>query len=305
MSDLKRSIINTISFFDIFSYPLTAEEIKKYLYKYKNPIHIKEIKGTIEEMEEIEKIHGYYVLKDRANLADTRKARKFLAEKLWGRTRQYCQYLTNVPFVEMIAACNSLAYDNPNEESDIDLFIVIKKDRMWFARTAITAILHFFGVRRHKNKIAGRFCLSFFTTPEKMDMSELELKPEDPYLAYWTKLLMPVYGEKAYADFVEKNKKWLKEKYALSFSAETPEKITFRNEKKIKKILEKALDGKLGDLTESAIKKLLKKRALKKAENLKDPSGTIISDDILKFHDEDMREKYREKMLNVKYCMSS
>ena len=109
------------------------------------------------EIEEVDKIHDYYVLNGRDKLVDIRKARKFIAEKFWGRTRQYGQYIVKVPFVKMVAVCNSLAYDNATEQSDIDLFIVIEKGRMWIARFLITLILQFHGVRRHGNKIAGGF----------------------------------------------------------------------------------------------------------------------------------------------------
>ena len=84
--NLQKSILQTIAFFDLFDFPLTAEEIKKYLYDYKDPVHIKEIKGTLEEMEGLEKFHEYYVFIGRGKLVDIRKARKFISEKFWGRT---------------------------------------------------------------------------------------------------------------------------------------------------------------------------------------------------------------------------
>ena len=160
--NIQRSILQTIAFFDIFDFPLTAEEILSHLYCYKKSVHIKEIKGNLAIMEGVEKIHDYYVLKGRGRLIDMRKGKKFISEKFWGRVKQYGQYVSQTPFVEMVAVCNNLSYDNPTESSDIDLFIVIKKGRMWIARLIVSLILQFHGVRRHHDKIAGRFCLSFF-----------------------------------------------------------------------------------------------------------------------------------------------
>lgn len=293
--NLQKSILQTIAFFDIFNFPLTAEEIQENLYNYKKPVHIKEIKGTLEEMEGVEKLHDYYILKDRGKLVDIRKSRRFLAEKLWNRTRQYTQYITHIPFVRMIAVCNNLAYDNPSEVSDIDLFIVIEKGRMWTARLITTLILHFYGVRRYGNKIVGRFCLSFFATPEAMNMEKLELKREDPYLAYWTKLLMPIYGKKTYAQFIEMNKKWIDKKYGLKFRDIKERKFSFLGKSWIKKFWEWLLKGKRGDLLEQLIKSILEKRARKKADQLGPEANILISDDMLKFHNQDRRGEYLEK----------
>ncbi|MFC1732935.1 hypothetical protein ACFL6I_21760 [candidate division KSB1 bacterium] len=291
---IQKSILQTIAFFDLFDFPLTAEEIKEYLYNSKNPIHIKEIKGTLEEIENVEKIHDYYVLKGRGNLIDLRKSRKFIAEKFWVRVRQYCQYVVQVPFVEMVAVCNNLAYDNPTELSDIDLFIVIKEGRMWIARLWISLILQFFGVRRHGNKIAGRFCLSFFVTPKKLNMETLLLKPEDPYMAYWTRLLMPIYGKKMYQEFIEANEKWLKEEYGLHFSDLSEKKFSFHDKTRWKKFWEWVLSKKFGDLAEYFLKKTFKKRTYKKAKRLGPEASIVVSDNMLKFHNLDRREEYRK-----------
>lgn len=293
--NLKKNIIQTIAFFDLFDFPLTAEEIKEYLYQWRKPIHIKEIKGTLEEMDEVEKIHDYYVLKGREKLVDLRKARKFRAEKFWGRTRQYNQYVARVPFVRMIAVCNNLAYDNPTELSDIDLFIVIEKDRMWIARLWITLILQFFGVRRHGDKIAGRFCLSFFVTPDTINMEPLLFKPEDPYLAYWTRLLMPVYGKKTYQQFMEANKEWLYRKYGIHFPDISEKKFSFRGKRGFKRFWEWILGGKFGDLIEGLLKKTFKKRTLKKAKKLGPEASVVVSDNMLKFHNRDRRKEYLKK----------
>lgn len=296
--NLKDSILKTIAFFDIFSFPLTAEEIEEYLYNYRSPIHIKEIKGTLVAMENVEKIHDYYVLKGRGKITDLRKSSKFISEKFWGRVKQYGQYITQVPFVTMVAVCNNLAYDNATELSDIDLFIVIKQGRMWFARLIITLILQFYGVRRYGDKIAGRFCLSFFVTTKKLNMEPLLLHPEDPYMAYWTKLLMPIYGEKVYRQFMDENCGWLSQKYGLNFSDSAKKHFSFSRDSSAKKVLEWMFSGKIGDLCEWFLKKTFKKRTLSKSHQLGPQANVIVTDEMLKFHNHDRRKEYLEKWRN-------
>jgi hypothetical protein len=266
------------------------------LYGTQRPVHIKEIKGLLDEMEGVtEHIRDFYVLKDRGKLIDTRKGRKFIAEKFWTQVRQYGQYMAGIPFVEMVAICNNLAYDNPSETSDIDLFIVIREGRMWLSRLIITLILQFFGVRRHGDKIVGRFCLSFFVTPKKLGMENLLQAPEDPYLAYWTKLLSPVYGEESYKKFTEENRTWLKQSYGLNFSDQNLKRVTFRGKSGTKKFFEWLWRGKLGDWTEGLVKKIWKPRTSRHAAALGPEARVVVEDDILKFHNKDRRKEYLER----------
>jgi len=291
---LVESIMKAIAFFDLFDFPLSAEEIMDYLYKYTYPVHIKEIKATLSYLVDeglLSELKTYYVLAGREIIIETRKTRKFIAEKFWNRTKLYGTYMRSVPFVEMIAVCNNLAYDNPNSQSDIDLYIVVKPGRMWLARFLITVILHFYGVRRYGDKIAGRFCLSFFVTNKQMEMKQFALNPEDPYLAYWTKNLQPIYGNDAYQNFRESNYAWLKT-YGLSFKDSYKKHMYHEERGGVKKFFEWLLDGRLGNLFEVILKGTLKKRTTKKMELLGHEASVIVTDEILKFHNHDRRQEF-------------
>ncbi len=295
--NLKKSIYQTIVFYDLFDFPLTAEEILENLYGRTKPVHIKEVKGLLEKMPGVEEIREHFVLDGRGHLIDTRKSRKFISEKFWNRTSFYMQHMMRTPFVKMIAVCNNLSYDNASESSDIDLFIVIKEGRMWTARFILTVLLQFFGVRRYGDKVAGRFCLSFFVTEDATDIEHFKLKGEDPYLTYWAKHLAPVFGKDTYERIKKENKDFLKEK-GLSFD-EHPERHMVVSEKSAtRSILEKILGGKLGDAFERLMQKTFKRRTLRRFKSLGPEANVIVTDRILKFHNNDRREEYREKWEN-------
>lgn len=295
--ELARACLQTIRFFDLFDFPLTAEEIKENLYKFNAPLHIKELKMTLDHLVSegrLSEIKGYYVLPGRENLIETRKTRKFIAEKFWNRTKLYGTYMRSVPFTRMIAVCNNLAYDNPSEQSDIDLFIVVRPGRMWLARLLITMILHFYGVRRYADKVAGRFCLSFFVTTGKMDMREFELAKEDPYLAYWTKHLRPIVGHETYQEFQALNKDWLAQ-YGLRFDDSYKKHMYHYEDGRLKKFSEWLLGGFLGDQFEKLLKATLKRKTLKSMQNLGPDASVIVTDEILKFHNHDRRQEFFER----------
>lgn len=291
--NLKASLLATIAFFDLFDFPLTAEEIKDYLYGYDKPVHIKEIKGTLKEMAEagvLDALKDHHVLAGRTKLLEIRKARRFIAEKFWNRATLYAKTMQRIPFVRMAAVCNNLAYDNTDEGSDIDLFVVTEPGHVWTARFFLTAALHFFGVRRHGKKTAGRFCLSFFVTTENLDMGPLQIEPEDPYLAYWTKTLTPVYGETVYADFQKQNAGWLKRSYGLVFSDFPRRHLYCLKESLFKHFLERIF----GNWFETLLQKTLKKKTLAAQAKLGPAANVVVTDSMLKFHNHDRRREFFE-----------
>jgi len=130
-------------------------------------------------------------------------------------------------------------------------------------------------------------------------MEKLQIKPEDPYLAYWTKLLSPIYGEKTYEEFQNENSEWLAEKYGLRFSESGNKHMYVHSESKKKKFFEWLLNGYIGDLIEVLLKKTLKKKTLRKMKHLGPEASVIVSDDILKFHNHDKRVEYRDNWIKL------
>ncbi|MBI5412562.1 hypothetical protein HZA43_05350 [Candidatus Peregrinibacteria bacterium] len=290
---LQSSILKTIAFFDLFDFPLTAEEVQRYLYGYGQPVHIKEIKGTLALMPSLESLKDYYFLKGRGELVRIREARQYRAQQYWDRVKFYGLHMRQIPFVRMIAVCNTLSYNNVTDESDIDLLVITEPGRLWTARLFLTLLLQFFGVRRHGNKIAERFCLSFFVTTQRLNFQPLLLAPEDPYLAYWLAFLAPIEGRETYDHLKKLNEVWLKADYGLIFPPEQGRHFYALEKSRLKRFQEWTLRGRLGDLFEKLIQYFWKKRTQKKA-GLLDPatSGVRIENDFLKFHDHDRRREY-------------
>lgn len=289
---IREAVTRTMIFFDIFDFPMTIDEISHYLLGIKTDRP--HLKLYLEQSNLIDHSHGYYFLKNRAELVERRNMNLSVTDKLWRRVYKFLGLFSAIPFIKMIAICNTLAYNNPTAESDIDLFVVTKKDRLFTSRAILSILTHLLGIRRHGKKIAGRFCLSFFSAENVMNLEGLCLKPYDIYAAYWTMSLAPVYGSETYAKFVTENA-WLKRYF--------PDGIVPRSEflrqpglisSAIKYLLEKLLSGNFGDKIERFFGKYMVNRAEKKASKLPDRRGTIISKDMLKFHDHDIREIIRE-----------
>jgi len=130
-------------------------------------------------------------------------------------------------------------------------------------------------------------------TEEAMDLKNIALKPYDIYLAYWLKTLEPIAGDyEVYQKLMNLNRPWLKD----YFKQIKEHKRYFRKPKawvnKWKNRLEQWLDK---DEWEEKTKKSQLTRAREKYLLLQDKSGTVLFENMLKFHSSDERAELRKQ----------
>ena len=200
---------------------------------------------------------------------------------------KWAMRLKNIPFVRAVSIVNTVSFGLAKKESDIDFLVVVQEERMWTARLFVTAFLFFGGVKRRSKKIAGKVCLSFFV--DESEFSFFKIKREkDPYLAFWIAGMIPVFGNSFFTKVKNENEEWVKKEVGIPILFSPPQKDT----PPWKSILEFFFPHFL----ERWIRKFWKNRTLQKAASLPDPSGTIVSDTILKFHDCDKRQEIQKMM---------
>ncbi len=292
IKNIRDAVTRTMLFFDIFNFPMTLDEISHYLLGLK--VDRPHLKIYLEESRTIEHHHGYYFLKGKSELVERRNKNLVIVDKLWRKVYRFLKFFRMAPFVKMIAVCNTLAYNNPAHGSDIDLFVVAKNGRLFTSRAILSILAHLLGVRRHGGKVAGRFCLSFFASENVMNLEPLCSKPYDIYMAYWAMSLAPVFGGETYAKFIAENI-WTKRYFPEGIIPKTGflarQSLISRG---IKYFFEQLLSGGFGDRIEKFLEKFMVSRAELKASNLPDRRGIVISPEMLKFHDNDVREVVRE-----------
>ncbi len=320
MNFLEKSILATVCYYDIFEYPLTPLEVFKYLV---NPLYIIGQTEKIEtlKIEPLKNIslfqildtleskrikrfisqkNGFYFLKGGSRFVETRIERQKIAAGRWKKINKVLKYLQAVPFVKMIAVCNSLAIDNSKEEADIDFFLITRRKRIWLVRFLVTLTIWLMGEWRHKNKISGRICLSFYIADDLLNLKGITIQPFDTYLAHWICELRPILCEgKIYEDFILANQ-WVRD-YLLNFGQiENVYHPPFKRNKFLsfcKKILEKLLDGWVGDIKELVFKFFQKIKISRSLHPHEVSTAVIISDKTLKFHENDRRRCFQEEFL--------
>lgn len=307
---LKKSILQTLAYFDIFSYPLTSEEIYRWLWCYnKNTdytdlgIDYTDFLMGLERLKEVSWFgykNGYYFLSGREEIVDSRQRAVRLLENKMKIARRGVKKIRWVPFVKVVFVCNTLASASATADSDIDVFIVIRNKRLWLARLLVTLTLSLFGLRRTKKSIKNKICLSFYVTEESLNLSPISIDEPDIYLAYWLDQLIPVYDPKDIRSKILQANKWARkylpnawQEYDLlrRWQAGEGEISKF-----IKNILEKMWGSGYGDLIEGQARDIQKAKMKRNTSSLQNENDNrvVISDQMLKFHENDRREFYRQ-----------
>jgi len=217
-----------------------------------------------------------------------------IEKKLWGKSVRYMKILRLVPFLRLCAVCNNLAFGQVNEGSDIDLFIIAKRGRLFVVRTLVTFLLQIFGVRRHGRKIAGRFCLTFFIDDESLDLSSIALS-NDIYLAFWVKSISPLIDDGISDEFFEANlwaQEFFEDKNDFVLDVSHVLKKSYFSSA-LRRVFGFILDGRFGNLLEKRLMNWQLGRARKKAKTAHGSADLIIEKNMLKFHNVDRRRKYR------------
>jgi len=232
-------------------------------------------------------------------------------KRFYKKTEKYLRFIKWIPGLRMIWIGNSISMNSATKNSDIDLFIVTDKNRMWLVRILITLIFQILQVRKTDKKHAWRFCLSFFCEIDWLDFSSFALK-KDPYLYFWILYFKPILDFwNTYDLFLEKNSSWACFEEFKDILENNKKYIKYKKQKNKNKlnVTNKIVDKlkiEKQEVKEPYYKKFLNKinkifkeiflaKTLKNYKKLWKPYWIIINDKILKFHNWDIRKKVSKK----------
>ncbi len=307
LSSLEQSILAALAYHDVFAYPLTVEEIWKWLYvefswdinevAKATPADVERALASPALSELVDRAGSYVSLKGRSMNVATRMERRIANERKWHRARFVSGMLRFVPFVQFIGVVNTLALDNARPESDIDLFIVVKRRRLWLTRAVVTGLVHLMGVRRHGSAVSDRVCLSFYVSERAMDLEQLShpALERDEYLHYWITQVVPMFERNGcWQKFLAANL-WVEEHVPHGFrGAPAPYHGDDTLVKIVRFIPEMIGYSVLGDIGEWLASDVQYDHMFaKQGSRIHDEStDVVVTDDILKFHEHDRRVEY-------------
>ena len=190
-AQLKEAVLRTLAYGDIFHYPLTIEEVLRYLIE--TPASAAAIEATLCELvttDEITHIGEYYCLPGQEATISVRQSRAANARQLWPQAIHYGNLIGNLPFVKMVALTGSLAVDNVDENGDIDYMIVTEPGHLWTARMIIVALVKW--VKRQGIVLCPNYLIS---------ERALYIEEHNLFTAREISQMIPITGLKTYQHF--------------------------------------------------------------------------------------------------------
>jgi glycosyltransferase involved in cell wall biosynthesis len=193
---IERAIMHTLAYSDLFDFPLTAGEVHRYLIG---------VRATAEEVNEVlasgrlvpgrlTRIGDLFLLPGREGLAEVRRARAAVTQRLMPRAVRYGRMIAGLPFVRMVAITGSLAARNADSDSDVDYLVVTAPERLWLCRAMVILLVRL--ARRRNIVLCPNYLLS---------ESALELGQEDLYTAWELAQMVPVAGIDVYRRLRRRN----------------------------------------------------------------------------------------------------
>ena len=289
MSPLQESILNVVTYFDIFHYPLTAEEIRTFMDKQCNEEQVHNLLNELLSDERIFKTHDFYTLHKNSSLAAKRIKENAAAKKQMRKAKKIAAFLTWFPFIKGIAISGSLSKQVAKEDSDVDFFIITTANRLWLSKiffTTFIKLVSFIALDKW-------FCLNYV-----IDETNLEVKEKNIFTATEIITLIPLYGSSLFDKFFETNN-WMydyfpnhaiKKSVAKEVSAILP-----------RSIVEWMLNNKKGDKTDDKLMLYFKKRWKRLADqNRFSKTGFQIGTMMAEKHScRPYPQHFQQKILNI------
>ena len=195
-----------------------------------------------------------------------------------------------VPYIRMIALCNSVAKGKVCAQSDIDLFIIARHNHIFTVRYFTIFFLTLFGLKTYPQKgiCANRVCTSFFLSDYSLNLDRLNTGKRDRLLrADWILNLIPIFNDSnAYMDFVDKNS-WIKKyykSYYLDMSVKSRNISVSIGMFILRKMLELIFYFGIGWIVEKIVRHIQIQRLMRFKHAHHGEERMVINDQIIKLH---------------------
>jgi hypothetical protein len=135
--------------------------------------------------------------------------RHVISQHKWRLTKKLARFLQLVPFVKTLSGSGSLALSNTRPTSDLDVFVIARRGRIWTARLFLLLAAQFLGRRRKRwdEQAPDRLCFNHFISDENLTMAA---PVRNLYTAVAYTHLVPLADDGTFAQFQQANAAWLK-----------------------------------------------------------------------------------------------
>ena len=207
MDSKNQAIIKTLIYSDIFDFPLTKQEIWKYLIS-KKKISQKDFLKLLKNKKTLSK-NNFYFLKGREEIIRKRKDRKKIGVNKIEKAKKIINLISIIPSIYLVGITGSLALLNSEKKEDIDIFLISSKGTVWITRFLAVIILKLSGNYRSRTErnVEDKICLNMIIGEDCLNINN---KRQDLYTAHEIIQLLPIFERNnTYKQFLNNNL-WIK-----------------------------------------------------------------------------------------------
>lgn len=199
--DIHFAILKVVSYFHFFKYPVTSQEIWKYMSISCEASAFETALLTLQEQNIIFSIDGFFSLANNPELIYNRRNGNLYAQKQLKKAYRIATFLGNFPFVESVCISGSLSKDFSLPDGDLDFFIITAPNRLWIART----FMHFFKKFTFLVNAQHSFCMNYY-----IGMENLDINPKNIFTAIELSTLKPAFTQSGVEEMFNTNSEWMK-----------------------------------------------------------------------------------------------
>src|SRR3989344_1462382 len=213
----RETVLRTLALADAFGWALTAFEVWQYAIREGG----EKIQPGFEDVRVSETLTaldalvvdgalveqpGHYAFAGQEALIQERLWRTHLIEQKRRKARRWARRMLRLPYVEGVFAYGSLATGHTKKESDLDVFVVLRDNRIFLGRLVTTLLLEMFGVRRTATKITDQVCLNHFVVASALEFPE---EYRSPFSAWLWARMFPLAADKKLAERFYRANVWV------------------------------------------------------------------------------------------------
>jgi len=283
---LQSSIAKALLYSDIFSYPLTAEEV--FLRLPTNHTCIEEVEAELELMTRdgiVFQFGNFFAIRNEKDLAARRTNGNNRARTILPIALRRGRLLNQFPFIRSVMISGSLSKNYMDDDSDVDFFVITAPGRLWIARFIVAAFKRIFLRNSHK-----RFCVNYY-----IDDAHLEIEEKNIFTATELVTLIPVGNVEGHAKLIESNR-WIQD-FFPNFNSPGGRQSTNQRSSWMKRLAELAIEP-IGDFLDNRILQIAHRRAKKRHSHKFSPADFEIAfksrKDISKNHERHFQKHITE-----------
>lgn len=299
LTHIQQSILKTLSFFDLFAQPLTVQEVYRFLYCPPSGVTLADISQELEHAPYVTRLDGVYALKDgRATIHSRGEHQRQYIQKM-KHAKRATSLISLVPFVRAVFVCNTVGFGVPTEQSDIDIVVIAKDRTIFLTRFLVTMLLSTTRFRRHGRQVQNKICLSFYLSENNLSLQSLAIE-RDVYLQYWIALLIPIYDPDQLHARMLRDNAWVSETLPFACTPYIPAGHIRVSDTTLGRFIRHVFSfqfllplWRVSEIVSKRLQLWWMKDKLARSREIQ--TAVIVSDSMLKFHEEDRRVVYRDE----------